>query len=243
MAKTKTYKCTNYGICTEAEKETIFQETDIEEVDGKFVCPKCGQELEEIKQKPGVNWKLIVIILVAIVIATTTFFIIKQSSGSKNDKDRRNQEIADSLRRDSLRRDSLRIDSIKKTAIRDSQMIDSLKGASIIDSLMIDSLRRAAIKDSLRIDSLKRLSQKKAPAKYSLGWGIYEGQMQNGKPNGTGVVTVTKTYYIDLKDMPSRKVTVTKGDIIKEAYFKNGKLISGYIHYANKEAERILIGN
>ena len=239
----KTYKCTNYGICAEADKGTVFQETDIEEVDGKFVCPKCGQELEEIEKKSGVNWKLIISILFAIAIATATFFIIKQSSSKNKYQYRRQQEIADSLRRVSLRRDSLRIDSLKKAATRASLIIDSLKGASAIDSLRIDSLRRAAIKDSLRIDSLRRIPQKREPTKYSLGWGVFEGQMRNGKPNGIGVVTVTKTYYIDLKDMSSRKVMVTKGDMIKGAIFKNGKLNQGTIHFANGEQEQINIGN
>ena len=56
----KTYKCTNYGICTEADKATIFHETDLEEVDGKFICPKCKQELEEINGGGG-HGKLIAI--------------------------------------------------------------------------------------------------------------------------------------------------------------------------------------
>ena len=148
----KTYKCTNYGICTEADKATIFHETDLEEVDGKFVCPKCGQELEEIEKKPGVNWKLIISLLFVIAIAIAAFIVIRQSSGSnKPPIDPGEQTRLDSLRRDSLRRDSLRIDSLKK--------------AATIDSLMIDSLRRAAIRDSLRIDSLRRVSQKREPAK------------------------------------------------------------------------------
>lgn len=239
----KTYKCTNYGICTEAEKETIFQESDIEEVDGKFVCPKCGQELEEIKKKPGANWKIIISVLFAIAIAIAAFFVIKQSSCGNNNQDPdREKAIIDSLRRDSIRRDSLRIDSLKRAARLDSLKIDSLTRASTIDSLMIDSLRRAAIRDSLRIDSLKNNQRKRESTRYSLDWGIYEGQMRNGKPNGIGVVTVTKTYYIDLKDMSSRKVKVTKGDVIKGAIFKNGKLNQGIIHFANGERESINIG-
>lgn len=63
----KTYKCTNYGICTEAEKETVFQETDLEEVDGKFICPKCKQELEEINGGGG-HGKLIAIIAAAVIV-------------------------------------------------------------------------------------------------------------------------------------------------------------------------------
>lgn len=226
----KTYKCTNYGICTEAEKETIFQESDIEEVDGKFVCPKCGQELEEIKKKPGANWKIIISVLFAIAIAIAAFFVIKQSSCGNNNQDPdREKAIIDSLRRDSIRRDSLRIDSLKR--------------AARLDSLKIDSLTRASTIDSLMIDSLKNNQRKRESTRYSLDWGIYEGQMRNGKPNGIGVVTVTKTYYIDLKDMSSRKVMVTKGDMIKGAIFKNGKLNQGTIHFANGEQEQINIGN
>ena len=225
----KTYKCTNYGICTEAEKETIFQESDIEEVDGKFVCPKCGQELEEIKKKSGANWKIIISVLFAIAIAIAAFFVIKQSSCGNNNQDPdREKAIIDSLRRDSIRRDSLRIDSLKR--------------AARLDSLKIDSLTRASTIDSLMIDSLKNNQRKRESTRYSLDWGIYEGQMRNGKPNGIGVVTVTKTYYIDLKDMSSRKVKVTKGDVIKGAIFKNGKLNQGIIHFANGERESINIG-
>ena len=63
----KQYKCSNYGVCSEADKETIFQETELEEVDGKYVCPKCGQELEVIEKGSG-KGKLIGIIAAAVVV-------------------------------------------------------------------------------------------------------------------------------------------------------------------------------
>ncbi len=64
----KQYKCSNYGVCPEADKETLFQETDLEEVDGKYVCPKCGQELEVIEKGGGGKGKLIGIIAAAVVV-------------------------------------------------------------------------------------------------------------------------------------------------------------------------------
>lgn len=64
----KQFKCSNYGICPEADKETIFQETDLEEVDGKYVCPKCGQELEVIEKGGGGKGKLIGIIAAAVLV-------------------------------------------------------------------------------------------------------------------------------------------------------------------------------
>lgn len=64
----KQFKCSNYGVCPEADKETIFQEVDLEEVDGKYVCPKCGQELEVIEKGGGGKGKLIGIIAAAVVV-------------------------------------------------------------------------------------------------------------------------------------------------------------------------------
>ena len=41
---------------------------DLEEVDGKYVCPKCGQELEVIEKGGGGKGKLIGIIAAAVVV-------------------------------------------------------------------------------------------------------------------------------------------------------------------------------
>lgn len=65
----KQYKCTNYGVCTEADKDTIFQEADLEEVDGKYICPKCHQELEPLEKGGGKGkGKMIGIIAAAVVV-------------------------------------------------------------------------------------------------------------------------------------------------------------------------------
>ncbi len=200
----KTYKCTNYGICTEADKGTVFQETDLEEVDGKFVCPKCGQALEEIEKKPGANWKLIAIIAAVLVASVGAVYLscFKGNDGG-----------------------------------------GSSTGGDGPDSVVVDGGDTTTTGPSDPEPGPKPDPEPPVPqTSYNLGWGIYEGQMQNGKPNGTGVVTVTKTYYIDLKNMSSRKVMVTKGDVIKGAIFKNGKLNQGMIHFANGERESINIG-
>ena len=77
----KQFKCTNYGVCPEADKETIFLETDLEDVDGVFRCPKCGQELEELNKKGGSGkGKLMAIIAaVAVVIGLglAAFFLLR----------------------------------------------------------------------------------------------------------------------------------------------------------------------
>lgn len=83
----KQFKCTNYGICTEADNDTIFQENDLETVDGVFRCPKCGQELQELNKKgdPGKGKLVAIIAAVAVVIALglAAFFLLR-NKGPKN---------------------------------------------------------------------------------------------------------------------------------------------------------------
>lgn len=66
---TKKYKCVNYFNCAFADEEgKTFDETELEEVDGQFVCPKCHKPLEEVVEKAGPNWKMIGIIAAAVVV-------------------------------------------------------------------------------------------------------------------------------------------------------------------------------
>lgn len=176
----KTYKCTNYGICTEAEKETVFQETDLEEVDGKFICPKCKQELDEIDNGGG-HGKLIAIIAAALIV---------------------------------------------------------LGGGTA--ALLLGGKGEAVEQGTTGQDDTNNGNPQPEPTTYNLDWGTYEGEMQGGKPHGIGTVTVTKSYSIDLKNCTSRQVN--KGDKLKSAIFKNGKLTQCCIHYANGEVETINIG-
>lgn len=179
----KTYKCTNYGICTEADKGTVFQETDLEEVDGKFVCPKCGQTLEEIEKKHGVNGKLIAIIAAVLVAAGGTVYLACFKGGS---------------------------------------------GAGVVKPPVPPQPKPSQPTTSL-------------PTTYNLGWGIYEGPMKGGKPNGFGgEVKITKSYKIDLKNGSYKQVT--KGDRLVNTKFKEGKLVQGYIHHTNGDQESFTIG-
>lgn len=64
----KQYKCTNYGVCPEADKDTLFQEADLEEVDGKYICPKCKQELEPLEKGGGKGKGKLIAIIAAVVV-------------------------------------------------------------------------------------------------------------------------------------------------------------------------------
>lgn len=217
----KTYKCTNYGICTEAEKETVFQETDLEEVDGKFVCPKCGQELEEIEKKPGVNWKLIAIIAAAVIVlggGTAALLLGGKGDGAKSEAVEQPPVIDPPV----AEPDTTSPDEVIKPEGEKSDLDDETGD------------------ENPQPTPTPTPDPPSEPTTYDLGWGTYKGEMQGGKPHGTGTVVVTKAHSIDLKNGTSRQVN--NGDKLKSAIFKNGKLTQCYIHYANGEVETITIG-
>lgn len=217
----KTYKCTNYGICTEAEKETVFQETDLEEVDGKFICPKCKQELEEINGGGG-HGKLIAIIAAAvIVLGGGTAALLLRGKGDGAKKDGKQSEV---------------IVDTTTVAEQDTTSQDEVIEPEGEESDLDDE---AGNEDPQPPTPPKPTTDDHEWGTYDLGWGTYEGGMQGGKPHGTGTVVVTKSHSIDLKNGSSRQVS--KGDRL-DANFKNGKLTQCYIHYANGQVEPINIG-
>lgn len=208
----KTYKCTNYGICTEADKATIFHETDLEEVDGKFVCPKCGQELEEIEKKPGVNWKLIAIIAAAVIVlggGTAALLLGGKGDGAKSE-------------------------AVEQPPVVDPPVAEP-------DTTSQDEVIELEGEESDLDDETGNEKPQSDAKTYTLGWGTYEGPMKGGKPHDIGgEITVTKTYSIDLKNGSFKQVV--KGDKIVNTKFKEGKLVQGYIHHSNGEQESFTIG-
>ena len=214
----KTYKCTNYGICTEADKETVFQETDLEEVDGKYICPKCKQELEEIPGGGGPKKKLIAIIAAAVlVLGGGTAAVLL---GGKN------------------KGEGGKIEGVgQSTRGGDGPVVKPGQDTTKVDTTIVE------VPDTTEPEPEPEPKPKPEPkptsGTYDLGWGTYEGEMQGGKPHGTGTVVVTKSHSIDLKNGTSRQVG--KGDRLA-TIFKNGKLTQCHIHYANGQVETIPIG-
>lgn len=214
----KTYKCTNYGICTEAEKETVFQETDLEEVDGKFICPKCKQELEEIDGGGG-HGKLIAIIAAAVIVlggGTAALLLGGKGEGTPSEAVEQPPVVDPPV----AEPDTTSQDEVIELEGEESDLDDETGNEKPQPTPTPDPPSE--------------------PTTYDLGWGTYKGEMQGGKPHGTGTVVVTKAHSIDLKNGTSRQVN--KGDKLKSAIFKNGKLTQCYIHYANGEVETITIG-
>ena len=150
----KTYKCTNYGICTEAEKETVFQETDLEEVDGKFICPKCKQELEEI-DKGGGHGKLIAIIAAAVIVlggGTAALLLGGKGDGAKSE-------------------------AVEQPPVIDPPVAEP-------DTTSQDEVIELEGEESDLDDETGNEKPQSDAKTYTLGWGTYEGPMKGGKPHG-----------------------------------------------------------
>lgn len=173
----KTYKCTNYGICTEAEKETVFQETDLEEVDGKFICPKCKQELEEIDGGGG-HGKLIAIIAAAVIVlggGTAALLLGGKGEGTPSE------------------------------AVEQPPVVDPPVAEPDTTS-QYEVIELEGEESDLDDETGNEKPQSDAKT-YTLGWGTYKGPMKGGKPHGIGgEITVTKTYSIDLKNGSFKQV-------------------------------------
>lgn len=173
----KTYKCTNYGICTEAEKETVFQETDLEEVDGKFICPKCKQELEEIDGGGG-HGKLIAIIAAAVIVlggGTAALLLGGKGEGTPSE-------------------------AVEQPPVVDPPVAEP-------DTTSQDEVIELEGEESDLDDETGNEKPQSDAKTYNLGWGTYEGPMKGGRPHGLGgEVIITKSHTIDLKNGSYKQV-------------------------------------
>jgi len=76
-------------------------------------------------------------------------------------------------------------------------------------------------------------SVSKSYGTYNLGWGLYKGAMEDGKPKDGiwGEIKVTQEYTIDLKDGRGSTLKVQRGDVIVNPKFKNGIfMLQGELH-------------
>jgi len=264
----KQFKCTNYNVCPEADKETVFQEMDLEEVDGKYVCPNCGQKLEVINNDGcGGKGKLIAVIAAsAIVICAGAFFLLKDKGRKKPSVIPVESITLDQTNFTMHETDPFAIlatvspegatDRSVTWSVSDSCVLQNNGDGSFVclNAGEVDITAQAGDATAschltvLPIDSGETPNEPEEPIEpkqgpYSLGWGTYTGPMQGGKPHGLGgEVKVTRSYKLDLKKGDGSACSLSKGDRIVDCKFKDGKLVSGYIHYADGRQEHIRIG-
>ena len=267
MAKKKGI-CRNIdGGCTLAESKVV------QEVEStNYVCEECGAELYEVKGgvtktdgDPWRKWPLVAVIAAIVLAAGAAAIFLLRDKAPETvavtsvdlDKEVVELQASEPFELVATVLPENATDKNVVWAVEDEHIVRSdgegkfqcLEEGETVITVTVGDVFATCHVTVLPIESGEepeppvREEPKKPAAGYSLGWGIYSGPMQDGKPHGLGgEVKVTKAYTLDLKKGNGEERSLDRGDKIVDCKFKDGKLVSGYIHYADGRQERINIG-
>ncbi len=217
-------QCLNDG-CSKCKSKEI-QEIPIRK---DFVCEECGKDLREVP-RPRTWWEKygkttsVAIAAVVVIGGGVAFFA---SSGS--DSENTSQEVAVT--------DSLAVASADTVATQTASEVTDKTGNPVEEtSADVSSQTQAPVEKTVAATTSKKSASAKDTNGASLKCGKYEGPMVGGKPDGIGgVITVTRSYTIDLKDGSGNSVSIEAGDRISNTKFKNGVLQQGQLIRSNGE--------
>lgn len=214
-----------YGICTNMERKpdgamcSLCQKKEKQAIRSTkdFVCAECGAPLKETTPPPPPPIKLILIISSIVLLAAAVVIgIMQQRNGEEP------------------------LPPLDPTdSIIDEQISDTIVPIydTIHDTVIVTRNDTSFIVVHDTIVDTVYIGKKKASdthyGTYDLGWGIYEGEIRNGKPvdGNLGQIKVTKEHIIDLKDGRGGSLKVNRGDVFENPKFKDGKwMIKGELH-------------
>lgn len=202
----KRYKCMNFGACAKADQGTIIEIDALETIGGVPDCPYCHQHTLEEQIEKTTNWKLFGGIAAAVV-AVGVGVIIMFTGGKKKNEPIQTEPTTETV--DTTKTDSAKIDSVKEP-------------------------KTPVVNQGTDKPTPEKTKPQPQPTNYNMGWGMYEGPMEGGKPNGFGgSITVRNNYSIDLKKASGETVEVGPGDKIVTVKMENGRMRQGEIHFAD----------
>lgn len=218
-------QCLNDG-CSKCKSK------EIQEIPARkdFVCQECGKELREV-QRPRSWWEKygkVTSAAVAAVVVIGGGVTWLATSGSDSEKPVQENVAAP---------DSSVITSPDTTEIQPVEKTQEETNKSASDKVVEVPTSTSTPAQAV---SKQTTPAKEAPTPVANGanlkCGKYEGPMAGGKPNGVGgIITVTRSYSIDLKDGSGNCVTIEAGDRISNTKFKNGVLQQGQLIRSNGE--------
>lgn len=199
MAKIKGV-CHNYEGCDMAS-EKVVQEVE----KSNFVCQECGKPLYPVKQPPQPWWKkhqreLTLGVGVLIIGGGITGGILA-FSGAKEEP-------------------------AKEPAIVQPEPVDSTK----VDSVVAQPQAEKPKAEEPKVDVPKAKqpgggNSNASSTSKNLGYGKYEGAMENGQPHGRGIIYYNTRHQV----VPSKDIYAESGDYV-DGSFRDGKLVSGQLH-------------
>ena len=199
MAKIKGV-CHNYEGCDMAS-EKVVQEVE----KSNFVCQECGKPLYPVKQQPQPWWKKhqreLTLGAGVLIIGGGITGGILAFGGDKEEP-------------------------VKEPAIVQPEPVDSTKVDSVVAQPQAEEPK--AEKPKVDVPKAKQPASGNSAASSTstnLGYGKYEGAMENGQPHGRGIIYYNTRHQV----VPSKDIYAESGDYV-DGSFRDGKLVSGQLH-------------
>ena len=214
MAKIKGV-CHNYEGCDMAS-EKVVQEVE----KSNFVCQECGKPLYAVKQQPQPWWKKhqreLTLGAGVLIIGGGITGGILAFSGDKEEPAKETAKV------DTTQVDTTKVDTIV-TPPQDPEPGDGSDGKSGSGSDGKSGSGRDGNPGGGR-DGNPGVGPVPSTSK-NLGYGKYEGAMENGQPHGRGIIYYNTRHQV----VPSKDIYAESGDYV-DGSFRDGKLVSGQLH-------------
>ena len=202
MAKIKGV-CHNYEGCDMAS-EKVVQEVE----KSNFVCQECGKPLYAVKQQTQPWWKKhqreLTLGAGVLIIGGGITGGILAFGGDKEEPVKEPEKVP------TEKVDSTKVDSV----VVPPPAPEPKTGKSKEKEPKVDGPKATAGGNSAASSTSK-----------NLGYGKYEGAMNNGQPHGTGTIYYTTRHQV----VPSKDIYAESGDYVTGS-FRDGKLVSGQLH-------------
>lgn len=205
MAKIKGV-CHNYEGCDMAS-EKVVQEVE----KSNFVCQECGKPLYPVKQQPQPWWKKhqreLTLGAGVLIIGGGITGGILAFGGDKE------EPVKEPAKVDTTQVDTTKVDS--PVVVQPPVVDPPVEGP------------QGGVKQPGGGGGVKQPDDgSPAPTtSKNLGYGKYEGKMENGQPHGNGIIYYTTRHQV----VPSKDIYAESGDYVT-GLFRDGKLMQGQLH-------------
>ena len=205
MAKIKGV-CHNYEGCDMAS-EKVVQEVE----KSNFVCQECGKPLYPVKQQTQPWWKKhqreLTLGAGVLIIGGGITGGILAFSGAKEEPAKESAKV------DTTQVDTTKVDTVPQPNPGPGGVSDGKPGSD----------RDGKPGDGR--DGKPGDGRDVSPTSKNLGYGKYEGKMENGQPHGNGTIYYTTRHQV----VPSKDIYAESGDYVTGS-FRDGKLMQGQLH-------------
>ena len=205
--------CKNVGVCTKANKVQIITDDDAE-----FVCPECGEPLEEYveeDQEEKKSPKKLPLIIAAVVVVGAVVGCIFAFGGGSDEPT--NVDVIDST------------PVIGKTEPVTTVITDTVvKTDTVVQGNTTTVTEKTSTKTVVNtVSSQPKAQASSGSGTLALSYGRYTGATKKGYAHGQGRLTYNTTRVINRNDVKQR--TAQAGDYVIGEFF-NGFVVYGK-HY------------